>query len=352
MPEFSGATAKLNLIEPTVFTDYVKEQQTATNRLLSSGILTTDPIIQAQLLKGGTYVTIPTLARLDGEAQTWNDTSDISVGNVDSYTAVAPQMYQAKAFGYTDFGQLTTGAPVAEQIAGQFAAFWNIQDNKLLIAVLKNAFLNEDLQAVKSYGFGTPAALSPSDFIAALSRMGDVASPQLTKIVVNSAVVGAMRDQNLIETIQPSTGGAPINYYNSIEIVEDDALPVADDGTTDAFIIANGAVAYGLANPANSYEVKRDSLGNGGQTAVINRRTIAMQVAGTSFTDVTKVGSLGYGTINAAENSLYSMVGDPRNIGIVDYRFKVDSKFVVAGINGPVTTTTKAPTTTTTTSHA
>ena len=41
MPEFSGATAKLNLVEPKVFADYVLEQQTATNRLLSSGILTT-----------------------------------------------------------------------------------------------------------------------------------------------------------------------------------------------------------------------------------------------------------------------------------------------------------------------
>ncbi|OAU74636.1 capsid protein, partial [Lacticaseibacillus rhamnosus] len=198
MPEFSGATAKLNLVEPKVFADYVLEQQTATNRLLSSGILTTDPIIQAQLLKGGTYVTIPTLQSLSGEAQTWNDTSDITVGNVDSYSAIAPQMYQAKAFGYTDFGQLSTGAPVAEQIAGQFASFWNIQDNKLLIAVLKNAFLNADLQAVKAYGMGTPAPLAAGDFIAALSRMGDVASPQLTKIVLNSAAVGAMRDQNLI----------------------------------------------------------------------------------------------------------------------------------------------------------
>ena len=335
MPEFSGATAKLNLVEPKVFADYVLEQQTATNRLLSSGILTTDPIIQAQLLKGGTYVTIPTLQSFSGEAQTWNDTSDITVGNVDSYSAIAPQMYQAKAFGYTDFGQLSTGAPVAEQIAGQFASFWNIQDNKLLIAVLKNAFLNAGLQAVKAYGMGTPAPLAAGDFIAALSRMGDVSSPQLTKIVLNSAAVGAMRDQNLINTIQPSNGGTPISYYNGIEIVEDDALPVAADGTTDAFIIANGAVAYGLANPENSYEVKRDSLGNGGQTAVINRRTLAMQIAGTSFTDVTKVAGLGYSAINASATSMYDLVGDPRNIGVVDYRFTIDKKFVVAGINTP-----------------
>lgn len=335
MPEFTGATAKLQLIEPTVFANYIQQQQTATNRLLSSGVLTSDPLIQAQLLKGGLYVTIPALARLDGDVQTWDDTSDITVDHISSYTAVAPHMFQAKAFGYTDFGQLTTGAPVAEQIASQFAGYWNIQDNKLLLATIKNAFLNGDLQDVKSYGLKTTAELKPGDFIAALSRMGDVANPTLTKIVVNSAVVGAMREQNLIETIQPSNGGAPISYYNSIELVEDDLIPVAADGTTDAYIIANGAVAYGLATPTNSYEVKRDELGNGGQTAVINRRVLAMQLAGTSFTDVSKVAGLSYKSINDATTSLTQLVGDPRQMGIVDYRFKVDPKFVVKGINSP-----------------
>lgn len=339
MPEFTNATDKLKLVEPIVFANYVRQQQTATNRLLTSGILATDPLIQGQMLNGGTYVTIPSLTRLDGDVQTWNDQTDITVDHIDSYTAIAPQLYQAKAFGYTDFGQLTTGAPVAEQIAGQFASYWNIQDNKLLIAVLKNTFLNADLQTAKSYGMATPAELKPGDFIAALTRMGDVANPQLTKIVVNSAVVGAMREQNLIETVQPSNGGAPISYYNSIEIVEDDAIVVNADGTTDAYIISSGAVAYGFANPTDSYEVKRDELGNGGQTAIINRRTQAMQVKGTSFIDPTKVAGLSYATFNDATASLTNLVGDPREIGLVDYRFKIDPKFVVAGINAPKTST-------------
>lgn len=335
MPQFTGATAKLDLVEPVIFTDYLKQQQTATNRFLSSGVLVTDPIIQAQLLKGGTYVTIPSIAPLDGEVQTWNDTSDIDVDSVNSYTALAPQLYQAKAFGYTDFGQLTTGAPVAEQIASQFAKFWNIKDNALLLAVLKNTFLDTELQAAKGFGFGTPETLSAGNFIAAIGRMGDVASPQLTKIVVNSAVVSAMREQDLIETIQPSVGGAPISYYNKCEIIEDDSLPVAEDGTTDAFIISNGAIAYGLAYPANSYEPVRDARGNGGQTAVINRRTLAMQLKGTSFTDVKNVADLSYKKINESETSMYKVVDDYRGVGVVDYRFKIDPKFIVPGVNSP-----------------
>lgn len=337
MPQFTGATQKSDLIEPVVFTDYITEQQTATNRLYSSGILTTDPILQAQLLQGGLFVTIPELTALDGgDPQEWNDTSDIKVEATGTEQKQAPKLYQAKAFGYTDFGQLTTGAPVAAQVASQFAGYWNIQDNRLLGAVLANSFLNADLQAAKAYGFATPAELKPGDFLAALARMGDVTNPTLTKIVVNSAVVLAMREQNLIETVQPSTGGAPISYYNNIELVEDDSIAVAADGTTDAYITAAGAVGFAKANPDNAVEQVRDATGNGGQDAIINRRVLAMQVRGMSFDEATtNAQGLTYTKIAEASSSMYSLVGDPRNVGIVDYRFKIDTKFVVPGINSP-----------------
>lgn len=335
MPEFTGATDKSKLIEPVVFADYIIEKSTATNRLLTSGILTNDPLIQAQLLQGGTFITIPAMMPLGADVQTWNDTKDISVNSLSTESSNAIKMYQAQAFGYTDFGALTTGSPVAEAIAGQFSNYWNIQDNKLIIAVLANAFKNADLLTAKSYGAATPAELKAGDFLAAISRMGDIASPTLVKLIVNSATLGAMREQNLIDDIQPSTGGAPISTYNNMQIITDDAIPLAADGTTDAYITANGAIAYGLASPANAVETKRDALGNGGQNAVINRRVLSMQVKGTGFTDTTKAANVGISTYNDSSTSLFSIVGDPRNIGVVDYRFKIDPKFVVGGINSP-----------------
>ena len=336
MAQFTGATDKSLLIEPKVFSDYVIEQQTETNRLYKSGILVMDPFIQAQLTQGGTYVDIPELAALEGDAQPWNDTDDISVQSTSSFHAVAPKIYQAKAFGYKDFAKLTTGAPLADQIGNQFAGFWDIECNKLIIAVLKNAFLNADLATAKSYGLDTPAELSPADFLAAKSRMGDVDQPQLVKIIVNSAVISAMEEQNLISFIQPSQAAAPIAYYNQLEIVADDAIPVAVDGTTDAYLVANGALAHGLTGaPDNAYEVQRDALGQGGQTAIINRRIVAIQLKNTTFSDPTKVPGLSTAVISGATTSLYAPVGNPRNIGVVDYRFKIDPKFIVKGINSP-----------------
>lgn len=335
MPEFEGATTKANLIEPTVFADYIIEKSTATNRLLTSGILANDPLIQAQLLQGGTFITIPAMVPLDAPVQAWSDSKDIKVNDVTAESSTAVKMYQTQAFGYTDFGELTTGSPVAEVIAGQFSNYWNIQDNKLVGALLANAFLNADLLEAKSFGVATPAALSAGNFLAAISRMGDVASPALVKLVVNSATKGAMREQNLIDEIQPSVGGVTISTYNGMEIVTDDAISLATDGTTDAYIIANGAVGYGLASPNNAVETKRDALGKGGQNAVINRRLLAMQLKGTGFADTAKVPGLGIETYTDAVESLFSITGDPRNIGVVDYRFKIDPKFVVGGINSP-----------------
>lgn len=335
MAEFEGATTKANLIEPVVFADYIIEKSTATNRLLTSGILANDPFIQAQLLQGGTFITIPAMQPLDAPVQAWNDNSDIEVNDVSTESSQAVKMYQAQAFGYTDFGELTTGSPVAEQIANQFRDYWNIQDNKLIIAILKNAFLNADLLTAKSFGAATPTDLSAGNFLAAISRMGDIATPTLVKLIVNSATKGAMREQNLIDDVQPSVGGVTISSYNGMEIITDDAIPVKADGTTDAYITANGAIAYGLASPQKPVEIDRDPRGKGGQTAVINRRLLAMQLKGTGFADTTKVPGLVIGTYNDATKSLFSLVGDPRNIGVVDYRFKIDPKFVVGGINSP-----------------
>jgi hypothetical protein len=333
MPQFNGTTAKSNLIEPTVFLDYIIEQTTKTNRLLTSGILTSDAFIGSQLLAGGTFATLPAINTLSGKPQVYSDTSDIKVNHQTTSSAQAPKVYQAQAFGTTDFGRLSTGAPDYEAIGQGFAQYWAEQDNQFLIAVLNNTFLNADLQEVKGYGIAKPAELSAGDFLAAIARMGDVAVPSLTKIVVNSGTVMAMRAANLIDTIQSSIGGESINTYNGIQLVTDDAIEIKADGTTTAYITGNGSVGYALASPQNAVENTRDALGNGGQDAIINRRVLAMQLKGTSFNDVTKVVGLSADTFTGSATSLFNVVGDPRNIATVKYDFKIDPKFYVPGIN-------------------
>lgn len=62
-----------NLIEPTVFLDWIYRQNTQTNRFVQSGVLKNDPVLGGRLLQPGRSVEIPAMNDLSGDADEWND---------------------------------------------------------------------------------------------------------------------------------------------------------------------------------------------------------------------------------------------------------------------------------------
>lgn len=334
MPQFEGSTFLGQLVVPEIWAKYINNDSTKTNRLLTSGAITNDDVMGSHLAEAGRLMNIPVLNDLDGDPQDWNDKDDIKVNAVDSSQHNAIKFFQAQAFGQSDFGQQVSGANVQGRITSRFSSYWNRQDERLILALLNNAYLVPDMLEAKSYGFTTPKDLSAGDFLAALARMGDVTNPSLTRLVVNSATVMAMREQNLISEVQPSVAGLDIQTYNNIPIVQDDDIELADDGTTTMYIMSDGAVRYSTAPASfNGVEVTRDALGHGGQSAIINRRIVSMHVNGLGY-DVTKpYEGLTVNKLEAATDPYYKLVTDPRNIGTVAYKFKVDPKYVVPKIN-------------------
>lgn len=341
MAIFTGSTALSNLITPKVFLAYLQRQSSATNRLINSNLTTQDPIVEAQLLQQAQFYTTPLINDLSGVAQQWNDTSDITVNSLSSGTNLGVKLYQAKAFGQTDFGTLVTGAPTAATIASRFTAYWNRQDERLMIATLINTFLDANLNDAKSYGLGSEAELSAGGLINAIARLGDLANPQTTTVVVNSAAYQMMRKLNLVDTnILQSDAGAPIATYQGMQILQDDAIPAdSTTGITSMYIAGQGAICNCSANPENAVEVQRDATGNGGQEAVVNRRIKCIQVMNTSFKDATKAASYSLAALEAA-NSAATPTGfwelgsnDPRNVNIVRYSFTIDKDLIVSGIN-------------------
>ncbi|KRN13459.1 phage-related minor capsid protein (gpg protein) [Fructilactobacillus fructivorans] len=324
-----------DLMNPTVFADWVKRSSTETDRFLRSGILTPDQYLGSRLLQPGLGITIPTLNDLGGDTQAWNDNTDITTEGIGSDKEQEVKFADAKAYAVTDYSQLISGAPVMEQYAGQFGNWWARLDEKRLIKLVQTAFNNDDIKTAKSYNIGSEKDLNPGDFIAAISRMGDVVQNNLSQIVVNSAAYGQMRKQNLIETIQPSNGGVPFEAYNGMRIVLDDSIPLDDKGTTVAYIFGNGAVQYSTATPANGNVITRDEFKNGGEQAIIQKRLATMHISGTTL-DMTQLsnGFTGFrDDLLSGNKKLYKVADDPRSIQLVEYGFKVDPEFVVKGIN-------------------
>lgn len=317
-----------DMIVPEVFANYVLDKSLKTNRLVQSGILTNDPSLGAQLLAPGDYINMPMINDIAeaSDPQPWTDTETIAVDGLNSSKQLAFKFRQAKAFGWTDISQLVSGAPNQSTIVDRYPAYWNTQDQKILTTELTGVFANTDIHTAKAYDDTT--TFSARGFLAAISLLGDLQDNSLSKIAVNSATYAEMKAQQMIETIQPSEGGVPLNMYNGMRVVVDDDLPIADDGTSTSYIFGNGAVGYSVAKPQNAVEIERQARDQGGRTNIINRRVVTTHVIGTSVAKGFVPAGQTVTYAELAKGDTWDCIVDPRNIQIVQYNAKLDKEFI------------------------
>ena len=335
MSTISGTVTNLEQkFVPAVWLNWVYDHVTQTNNFFRSGIIGNDPNLN--LLGQGMFVTIPHMQHIDTslKPQDWNNHDDIQTHGGTSFLENDVKMYEVQSFGNSDFDDLVTGAKTLDQITNQFIDYWGSVDTQRLIQVLNATFLNANIATAKSFNVGKEKDFAAADFVKAMARMGDVASGKPTKMAVNSGVYNFMLNQNLIDFIQPSEGAEPIARYNGMAIVQDDQIPLKGDGTAAAYIFADNSVDYGTATPTNGVTVDRDNLKQGGISAITQKRVTTMHVAGTAAdmaveADPTKWKS----DLETGSKALYKEVNDPRNISVIKYGFKIDTDFVVTGVN-------------------
>ncbi len=325
-----------DLIIPEVFDNWVQNDSTKTNNLVNSGILTPDPDLGGRLMDAGTKVTIPFINDLEGNADNWTDDEDIEVSNLTSGSQVGMKFYQAKAFGQTDISTLISGAPVSERIGSRFSNFWNTCDETMLLAVLNGAFQVDDVANAKILDLTTKsptnAEFSAKGFIAALGLMGDQPENLLTGISVNSATYAMMKSQNLIDTIQPSNGGNPINVYNGKQVVIDDAIPVEKSGsksTSVAYLFGTGAVRY--SSQLYGTKVVDEPLKKGGRESVVQKRVGCIHPVGISIDPTFVPDKPNFPTPDDFKKKAAWTLPegmDVRNVRLVQYKFQLDPLFV------------------------
>lgn len=328
-----------NTIIPVVFNKYVLNTILKTNRLIQSGIAVPDQNLSDQLMAPGNEVLIPFINDLSGEPQAWTDTADIDVANLTTGEQRAIKFRQSKAFGMTDIATMVSGAPIAQTIATRFAEYWNRVDQSTLNATLTGVFSNETIATAKLFDqtVVTPSdpTFGPKGFLAAIGLLGDLQDQSFNKIAVNSATYSQMKSQGMIETIQPQNAVTPVNYYNNMEVIVDDDIPLEKGGIATAYIYGTGSVSF--STYMHSTEVYREPLKQGGRDSVINRRCATIHVNGTTlaktFTpagQTTIIDELSKGTTWDIASGI-----DPRNIRVVAYKSKLDDIFVPASLRTP-----------------
>lgn len=126
--------------DPEVFTDYMQEQSCLNNRILASGILVADPIIEAAVGTSGNVGTTPFFLPVDSEGDALND--DGKTNNVPTELKGSKQTFMAiarmKAWKEKTYTRYLTGKSPLQNLASNLVVpYWTNQWENDLIAIMR-----------------------------------------------------------------------------------------------------------------------------------------------------------------------------------------------------------------------
>ena len=140
---------------------------------------------------------------------------------------------------------------------------------------------------------------------------------------MHSATQAALKKQNLIETVQPSSDVA-FNVYQGKRVIVDDGCPVSN-GVYTTYLFGDGAIALGNGSPVGFVptETDRDKKYGSGTDYLINRKTYILHPRGVSWTNAKCAHTEGPSRTEFADPSNWKPVYEPKQIRIVEFKHKL-----------------------------
>lgn len=318
----TGITRISDVIVPARFTGYALQRTEEKSRLVRSGAVVRDPALDALLATGGGITfNVPSYRPLD------QDDSRVSGDNPanvipDDGTGTPPNVHRKigtsqetavrlernQSWSTMDLTAALAGADPMAAIGNQVADYWNIEDQKILVATMQGVFADNDAAPTggdthvqgdltlnisgASYNPGV-TDFSAEAFIDTTTLLGD-SMDDLGLILCHSVVYNRMKKNDLIDFVRDSEGGRPIPMYQGKMVIVDDAMPnpagragvsQTAAGIYHTWVLGAGAIRLGFGSPAVPTEIERKpSAGNGGgQEFLYNRVVRTMHPVGHAF---------------------------------------------------------------------
>ena len=332
-----------DVIVPELFTPYVIKKTMEKSALFQCGIVANSTDFDKLASQASPVVSMPFFEDLTGESEAVVEGTDLTADGIGSEVDVAAIIRRAKMWSATDLSAALAGKDPMEAIASLVAGFWARDMQKELVAELKGIFgtikgaeeteWTSDTTLLASNicdisaGSGNAAKWSGSAFIDAEQCLGD-AKTLLTGVCMHSAVEAALKKQNLIETVQPSSDVA-FGVYQGKRVIVDDGCPYTGSGANMVFstyLFGEGAIALGNGSPVGFVptETDRDKKKGSGVDYLINRRTSILHPRGVAFTSKA-VENIKQGPTRTelADPKNWKPVYEPKQIRIVEFRHKI-----------------------------
>lgn len=321
-----------DVIVPSIFTPYVQQMTEEKARLVQSGVLSRDDLLDTLLAGGGLTFNVPSFRDLNNDADNVStDTqADIIAASFENGTPtdanrgdatplktsadqeIAVRLSRNNHWTSADLTAALAGRDPMESIASRVAFYWARRLQAIFIAtingVIKDNIADDssDYQNDVSGGSFVDGVtnFSAEAFLDAAVTMGD-SSDNLSAVMVHSVVYNRMKKNNLIDFIPDAEGRVQIATFLGHEVIVDDGLPNASN-VYDTWIFGPAAVRLGVGSPKVPTEVSREALaGNGGGQEILHSRIEwTLHPIGHAYTGTAPNGGPGNGTganeLNAA----------------------------------------------------
>lgn len=233
-----------DVIVPEIFNPYVINRVTDKSALVRSGIIATNPELDALASAGGKIIHMPHWNDLGGESQVLSDTVPLNVDKITTGQDQARLHMRGNAWGANDLAGALAGSDPMKAIGELVSDFWVRDEQRILIASLKGVFSAANMTGnIYDPSAATDGSelFSSKGFLTAQFKLGD-AYDALTAIAVHSMTYAAMLEKDMIEFI-PDSQGKPIAKYRGLDIVVDDNMPVVG-GVYTSYLFGRGAFGY------------------------------------------------------------------------------------------------------------
>lgn len=308
-----GANANITQVDdvvvPEVFTPYVQQITEEKARLVQSGVLARNALMDQLLAGGGLTFNVPSFRDLDNDtdnvstddiadriaatiADAWPGTSLDSVPNdINTDQEIAVRLSRNNSWNTADLAAALAGTDPADAIANRVGYYWTRRLQAAFIATWQGVSKDNGANDSGDYSNDIVGAsfvdgvtnFSAEAYLDAKVTMGD-SQEDLAAIMVHSVVYNRMQKNNLIDFIPDARGEVQIPTFLGAEVIVDDGMPngtsaVRGDGTAgvagvyESWLFGMGAAQLGVGSAKVPTEVERQaSAGNGGGSETLHSR--------------------------------------------------------------------------------
>lgn len=324
-------TLVTDMIDPVIFASYIQEESSKVNRIVTSGAVVADPVMQDKInMADGAAFHLPSLTSVSDSTASYAQSSDdpTVIATPDKITgrqqivAVANRNF---SWGGSDLSASFAGTDPMRSAANQAGLKQVIERQKLLVKVLAGVTGSASMSSnVNNISIITGAVTSANQISygaitdTAIGAWGDKMATG-GYLVLHSVIYGRLIKQNVINFTPNSTQDMGFGSYAGWNVLVDDTVPVSAD--TDpvytCFLLKPGAVGFAAGQPKVPVEAyRRPDLGNGGGFEFLFiRDKFTFHPYGISFTGSPAVAS-GVADSELALSTNWSLLFPHKQVGI------------------------------------